>query len=230
MPEQNNNIYNPITLLIFLVFFMTVSVPSVRAEDESEKDSNYIHPNYQKLMPKVIAVLPMDNLSLEPEIETFLYEEVHNRLIAKGYIRISRDKVLEKMGKLGIQTPGQISGISPRTLGKELGCDAILRGGIEQSAALHGGVYDAVVVSCSLYLIHCPSGEVLWSCEQWRTAHRQWQLDPFNALINIVAHEKSSRKDRVAWLVQEMLKTFPAGPVRVVNEDLLNQAVEIKSK
>ena len=227
MSEHNKNIYSLINILICLVFFMTMPV---LAEDESQKNSYYIHPDYQKLMPKVIAVLPMDNLSLEPEIETFLYQEVYNRLIAKGYIRISTDKVLEKMGKLGIQTPGQISGISPQTLGKELGCDAILRGGIEQSAALHGGVYDAVVVSCSLYLIRCQTGEVLWSCEQWRTAHRQWQLDPFNALINIIAHEKSSRKDRVAWLVQEMLKTFPDGPVRVVNEDLLNQAVEIKSE
>ncbi len=230
MSEHNNNIDILINILICLVFFIIMPVSLVLAEDESQKNSYYTHPDYQKFMPKVIGILPMDNLSLEPEIETFLYHEVYNRLIAKGYIRVSTDKILENMGKLGIQTPGQISGISPQTLGKELGCDAILRGGIEQSAAVHGGVYDAVVVSCSLYLIHCPTGEVLWSCEQWRTAHRQWQLDPFNALINIIAHEKSSRKDRVAWLVHEMLKTFPDGPIRVVNEDLLNQAVEIKSK
>jgi len=223
---------------IYIVFFIMASVSFAAAEDTPQKntpaegkpqDSYFIHPDYQKLMPKTIAVLPMDNLSLEPEVETFLYNEVYERLKAKGYVRISVESVLETMGKLGVQSPGQISAFSPQKLGTDLNCDAILRGGIEQSASQHGGVYDAIVVSCSLYLISCSNGELLWSCEQWRAAHRQWQLDPFNALINVIAHEKGSRKDRTAWLVQEMLKTVPAGPVAVVNDNLLEQAVEVTS-
>jgi hypothetical protein len=88
-------------------------------------------------------------------------------------------------------------------------------------------VYDAIVVSCSLRLIDCKTGAVLWRSEQWRTAHRQWQIDPFNALINLAAHASASRKDRIAWLVQEMLKTIPAGKVHIELDNLLKQATEI---
>lgn len=216
--------------LFLLIFSLITTVSHASAEENIPDSSSKIHPEYDRLMPKVIAVLPMDNLSLEPEVENFLYDEVYSRLKAKGYIRISVDSVREKMGSLGIQTPGQIAGISPQRLGRELNCDAVLIGQIDQSAVIHAGVYDAIAVSCSLGLMNCADGELLWHCQQWRAAHRQWSLDPLNAFINTFGHEKSSRKDRVAWLVQEMLKTLPDGPVRVVNDDLLNQAVEIQTE
>ena len=171
----------------------------------------------------------MDNFSLEPDVEKVLYAEVYDRLKAKGYVRISVERVGTVMKKLGIQTPGQLAGISLTRLGKQLKCDAVLMGQIEQSGAIHTGVYDAVVVSCSLRLMHCLSGKVLWQTEQWRTAHRQWQIDPINLFINIAAHEKASREKRVAWLVHEMLKTLPQGPINVKIGDLLNQAQEIRA-
>lgn len=216
----------------FLLIFLSLLIPiPFSCATEEPPDSSYkVHPDYKKFAPEVIAVLPMDNLSLEPDVENFLYDEVYGRLKSKGYRRISVDSVREKMGSLGIQTPGQIAGISPQKLGKELNCDAVLIGQIDQSGTVHGGVYDAIVVSCSLGLMNCKDGTLLWHCEQWRTAHRQWSLDPFNALINTFGHEKSSRRNRIAWLVQEMLKTLPSGPVRIVNDDLLNQAIEIQAK
>lgn len=212
-------------LLSMLIIFLPLSFAI--AADDPQKD--FIHPMYEKHKPKVIAVLPMDNLSLEADSEVFLYDEVYNNILSKGYVRISTATVMEKMRKFGIQTPGQLAAISPQTLGKELNCDAILIGQIEQSASIHAGAYDAVVVSCSLALRDCATGEVLWHCGQWRAAHRQWQLDPINALINLAYHEKTSRKDRVAWLVREMLKTLPIGPVNVVNDNFLNKATEIKA-
>ncbi|MEE4357625.1 MAG: GNA1162 family protein [Desulfococcaceae bacterium] len=214
----------------FLLIFFLPAVYHTGAGENIPDSFHKIHPEYTRLMPKVVAVLPMDNLSLEPDVENFLYDEVYNRLLSKGYIRISVESVREKMGRLGIQTPGQIAGISPQKLGKELNCDAVLIGQVDQSGTIHSGVYDAIAVSCSLGLMNCADGELLWHCQQWRAAHRQWSLDPLNAIINTFGHENASRKDRVAWLVQEMMKTLPEGPVRVVNDDLLNQAVEIQTE
>ena len=105
----------------------------------------------------------------------------------------------------------------------------MLLGQVDQSAAIHQVTFDAVVVSCSLKLIDCKSGELLWRGEQWRTAHRQWQVDPFNAIINVMAHSSSSRADRTAWLVQEIMKTLPAGKVTVETDNLLQKAEEIKT-
>ena len=201
--------------------------PPTSGNEKSFNEIWHIHPDFTALGARTVAVMPMDNLSLEPNIEEVLYREVYERLQAKGYMKISTEHVRSVMKKLGITTPGQLAGISLKRLGEELKSDAILVGQIEQSGTVHAGVYDAVVVSCSLKLIRCVDGSVLWQTEQWRTAHRQWNLDPFNMLINIVSHENASREKRVGWLVQEMLNTLPQGPIFIEKDNLFQKAQEI---
>ena len=203
------------------------NTPPVSGNEKSFKENWTVHPDFAAQGVKTIAVVPMDNLSLDANIEEVLYSEVYERLQAKGYMKISTAHLKSVMKKLGITTPGQLAGISLKRLGEELKSDAILVGQIEQSGTIHAGIYDAVVVSCSLKLIYCANGLVLWQTEQWRTAHRQWILDPLNMLINIVSHESASREKRVGWLVQEMLNTLPQGPIIVVIDNVLQQAQEI---
>lgn len=191
------------------------------------RESWWLADDFAEYAPVRIAVLPMENLTLEPGVEDALYEEVYARLSAKGYIKIEVAEVTSVMDQLGIQTAGQIVGISPARLGEILHCDAVIKGRVDQSGAIHMGVYDALVVSISLQLVHCRSGKNLWSTEQWRTAHRQLHADPFNLLLSFAAHETASREQRVAWLVQEMLKTLPNGPVQIVDDNLLNEAESI---
>jgi hypothetical protein len=212
---------------IFTVSFLFLLAGPCLGQDPSEKEAWMVHPQFQQLMPDTIAVLPMDNFSLEPDVEKALYNEVYTRLISRGYSRIKVEKVQQVMADMGIQTPGQLQGISLERLAQELGCEAVLRGRVDQSAAVHSVTFDAVVVSCSLWLQDCDSGQTLWQTEQWRTAHRQWQIDPVNMLLNFFGHENESRENRVAYLVHEMLKTLPNGPVQIEFGDLLNQATEI---
>lgn len=217
---------------VFLFLSGTVLMEARPALAESKQDQEYweVHSDYATYCPDVIAVLPMDNFSLEPDMETFLYDSVYEQLQTKGYRRISVEKVKKVMDDLGIQTSGQLQGISLKRLSEVLNTDAVFMGQVDQSASIHEGVYDAIVVSCSLRLIDCNTGNVLWRSEQWRTAHRQWQLDPFNALLNLAAHAGANRSARIAWLVQEMLKTLPAGKVAIELDNLLDQAVEIQIK
>ncbi len=227
MPKSFQDI-NWITLFIAATTLLMIVNTKVFSSDLSEKESWSTHPEFGDYCSGVIAVLPMDNFSLEPDVERFLYTEVYRSLKAKGYMTISAQKVDRVMNSLGIQTPGQISGIATSRLGQLLNCDAILSGRIEQSASIHQGVYDAVVVSCSLNLRDCKTGTTLWQTQQWRAAHRQWQVDPINIFINFLGHKNASRKERVAWLVHEMLKTLPIGPVKLETGDLLQQAMEVR--
>lgn len=210
---------------VILVFFSAAGW--LVAAEKQDQELWELHPDYSKYCPDVIAVLPMDNLSLEPDMETHLYNSVYTQLQTKGYRRVSVDKVRQVMQDMGIQTSGQLQGISMEKLAATLNTDAVLMGQVDQSASIHKGVYDAIVVSCSLRLIDCRTKTVLWHSEQWRTAHRQWQADPFNALLNLAAHGSSSKPDRIAWLVQEMLKTLPAGKIAIETDNLLKQATEI---
>jgi hypothetical protein len=195
---------------------------------EPDNEEWQVHKDFQHMRPVRIAVLPMDNLSLEPGVEEALYTAVYDRLAAKGYTKISADHVADVMKKLGVTVPGLLAGISVKRLGEELQADGLLFGQIEQSARINQVVYDAIVVSCSLKLVHVESGNTLWYAQQWRTAKRQWQLDPVNALLNTVMHSNASRGDRVNYLVQEMLKTLPEGPVERGGDNLLDKAQLVK--
>ena len=207
--------------LLFLTAF------AARAVDP-EKEEWQVHKDFQEMRPTRIAVLPMDNLSLEPGVEEALYKAVYDRLAAKGYTKISADHVSEVMKKLGVTIPGLLAGISVKRLGEELQADGLLFGQIEQSARINQVVYDAIVVSCSLRLVQVESGTTVWYAQQWRAAKRQWQLDPVNALLNTVMNASASREARVEYLVQEMLKTLPEGPIERGTDNLLDKAQLVK--
>jgi len=220
-----NSLFSLKTVLLILLLFLfpTTAFP----EEPSEREAWEVAPDFASFGVKNVAVLPMDNLSLEPEGEKILYDAVYTRLKNKGYSKIDKEHVSQVMLKLGVKTPGQLAGISLKRLGKMLNADAVLFGQVDQSAAVHTGIYDAVVVSCTLRLVHCESGKTLWRAEQWRTAHRQWQLDPLNMLINFAGHETASREKRLQWLASEMLKTLPDGPIIMDSENLFEKAVEV---
>lgn len=209
------------TVLILCIFLYP------QTQKNLDKEDWFVNPEFHKYTPKVIAVVPMVNMSLEPGVGDFLQNEVYKRLQAKGYQKIASETVDMVMKKNGIQIAEQLSGISYARLGQELNCDCVLQGQVNNDGTQHQVIYDAVVVSCSLQLVHCETGEVLWRCEQFRTAHRQWQGDPFNLFINLVSHEKTDRTERMAWLIQEMFRTLPQGPIQIVYDDLLSQATEI---
>ena len=230
LPRPGHIVNRVLTLLCCTAFLSLCVAGSAFAAEKQDEEYWEVHPDYAKYTPNVIAVLPMDNLTLEPELETFLYNSVYEQLQTKGYRRISVEKVRKIMDDLGVQTSGQLQGFSMKRLSEVLNTEAVFMGQVDQSASIHEGVYDAIVVSCSLRLIDCKTGTVLWKSEQWRTAHRQWQLDPFNALLNLAAHAGADRSARIAWLVQEMLKTLPEGKVEIEFDNLLDQAVEIKIK
>lgn len=208
---------------LFCVALLLCAAGLARAADP-EKEDWQVHKDFERMRPMTIAVLPMDNLSLEPGVEEALYNAVYERLASKGYAKVSADHVGAVMKKLGVTIPGLLAGFSARRLGEELNADGLLFGQIEQSARINQVAYDAIVVSCSLRLVQVESGTTIWYAQQWRTAKRQWQLDPVNALINSVLNSTASRGDRVAYLVQEMLKTLPAGPVEASADNLLEKA------
>lgn len=212
------------------LFLLMIPLSADGESDRSQKEEWMAHPRFAAFKTRTIAVLPMDNLSLEPDVEIALYQEVYNQLTAKGYSKIDVVHVNQVMKKMGIQIAGQLEAISLKRLGKALHCDAVLKGRVDQSGAIHKGLYDAVTVSCSLWLQDCNSGETLWRTEQWRAAHRQWQVDPVNMLLNFFAHEEASREKRVAYLAYEMLKTLPQGPIQIEFGDLLNQATAIEAQ
>jgi hypothetical protein len=211
--------------LYFFLFFKLLS--SVYCTADSN-DVFFISEHFTESIPKVIAVLPMDNMAYDKTEQDVLRQAVYERLQFMGYQKVEAEKVDEVMDEFGIQTPKMIEGIDFGKLSERLNCDAFIMGQIEQSAHIASPAFSANVVTCSLWMIDCKSKRVIWSQEK-RASHRQLIADPINLFINLHKHATSDRKVKIKWLVQEMMKTLLKGPVVVVPSDLLNKAKPVKA-
>lgn len=183
----------------------------------------------QKVSSYTVAILPMENLSVDPEVAYHFRQRIAERLRAKGYTIVNNEIINKKLYDLGVAHAGQLGLLPFAELRKITSADGFLSGVVEQSATQHAGVYNAYVYMCSVKLQN-RAGEVIWASLQNRVAKRRFAIDPINALLDIALTEGGGGDSREAVyaLADQMLSSLPKGPVQVViGDSLLDMAVEI---
>ncbi len=179
-----------------------------------------------------IAVLPMENLTVEGDIAHHFRVRLAERLKAKGYSLIDAQLLDNSLYKLGVAHAGQLKLLPFAELQQMTSADGFLSGVVEQGAVQHGGVINTYVFTCSLKL-QDRQGNVLWSALQNRVAKRRFAIDPINMFLDIALTESGGDMQQAVYaLADKMLAQLPEGPARVLSgkDALLDMAVEIKAK
>lgn len=233
--------------LLFMLFFIILmgcfcrAPVSVQAQDEARVEEatplvEEIDPLFLQTLKTAsefkVAVLPMENLTVEGDIAFHFRTRLAERLRQKGYSLIDAKLLDETLYTLGVGHAGQLKLLPFEELQKLTAADGFLSGVVEQGAVQHGGVYNSYVFACSLKL-QDRQGNVLWSALQNRVAKRRLALDPINAMIDIALTEAGGDiQEAVYALADKMLAQLPDGPVRVSSgqDPLLNLAVETRAK
>ncbi len=179
----------------------------------------------------LIAVLPMENLSVDSTVAYHFRQRIIERLHAKGYTTVDQKLLDESLHAAGISHAGQLRLLTFEKLAGITHANGFLSGVVEQAATQHAAVYNAFVYTCSMKL-QDRKGEVLWSSLQNRVAKRRFAIDPINALLDIALVEGKSDMQQASYaLANQMLATLPVGPVKiVVGDSLLDMATEISVK
>jgi hypothetical protein len=126
-----------------------------------------LHPDYIQLAPRTIAVLPMDNMSVDLDATPLVRPIVHERLAYKGYKVISLDKVDDILKNQGVLISHDVYGFNPARLGELLGADAVLYGTITEFSTKYAVLYASVTVGLKLEMVDCRTGELLWQSEHY---------------------------------------------------------------
>ena len=179
-----------------------------------------------------VAVLPMENLTVEGDIAFHFRNRLTERLKAKGYTVVDNKIVDDKLYQLGVSHAGQLRLLSFQQLQEMTAADAFLSGVVEQGAVQHAGVYNSYVFSCSLKLQDRDS-KVIWSSLQNRVAKRRFAIDPINIFLDIALTEGGGdMQEAVYALADQMLANLPDGLVHSVKQEdsLLDMAVETKAR
>lgn len=215
--------------LIFTLSLLTVQSAVLGGEEDN---GNYVDPVFlQKLKVSssyTVAILPMENMTVDPDIAYHFRSRITQRLTAKGFTVVNNDRLNQHLYDLGITHAGQLALVSFEELGEISAADGFLSGVVEQAARQHAGVYNGYVYMCSVKL-QDREGKVIWSSLQNRVAKRRFAIDPINALLDIALVEGGGDSQEAVYaLADQMLSSLPQGPIVVITGDsLLNKAIEV---
>ena len=176
-----------------------------------------------------IAVLPVQNHTVDPDAAHYLRMELAARAEAKGFTLMSLEVVDESLNRLGISHAGQLQLLPFDQLRSVLRADGVLSAVIEQAAVQHAGVFNSYVFTASVKLQNARDGEVVWAVLTERVARRRFALDPLNAAVDVLLVRRGAdTQAAMAFLAEQVLITLPDGPRAVTFGDpLLDRAIEI---
>ena len=223
--------YNKNILICFFILF-TFSLSIYANEPKEEMRKVYVDEVFKKNIKQSgmfkIAVLPIQNMSMYPNIAYYFRQHVNGLLAMKGYSVISHDILDKALQEVGIQKADHIRLLSFDKLSDMTSADAIMSGIIETANVQDAVVYSGYAFTASLKL-QLRNGDVIWYNLSDRVAKRNLAIDPFNIIFNMLGNRESDKHIKaIKAVAQNLIKKMPQGPSEVVIDDLLGQAIELK--
>jgi len=200
-----------------------------QANNEQVYISKTLAKQLQQLPQYTVAVMPMENVSVEADVAYHFRQRVITLLVAKGYTVVDSTWIDNALYKLGLSHAGQLRLLSMEKLSATVKADAYLFGIVEEARTQNAAVYNAYVYKSSLKM-DSAKGENLWFSLEQRVSKRRFAIDPINALLDIfLVDEGGDAKQAVGALADRLMAPLPKGPTTIViGDDLLNMATEIE--
>ncbi len=153
--------------VIVASFLLVCLALSVAGCPKSGSDTTIaVHPDYQRLKPQSIAVLPFDNMSTDLDATPLVRPIVAKRLRYKGYRVPGLKGVDETLQEAGVLIAHDVYSFTPEELGEILSVDAVMFGTVTDFSTKYAVLAASVTVALRLELVDCETGEILWQNEQ----------------------------------------------------------------
>ncbi|MBI4052075.1 MAG: DUF799 family lipoprotein [Elusimicrobia bacterium] len=124
--------------------------------------SIYVSPRFHERVPQRVAMLPLENESVDLTGPEMLRKMVAEKLKAWGYAILSLEETDAKLREMGITDGGQLRALSPKEMAQHLNVDGLCFGSVEQFSFQNIGFYLKRAVKLRLKLVDPSSGENLW--------------------------------------------------------------------
>jgi hypothetical protein len=174
----------------------------------SSKSTNVLKPEYEQNWVKVIAILPVENKTMDNKAPQLLRSKLLDQLYFKGYSKIPLAVIDQKLESLYISDKkGNIGIIAPQVLKDLVGADAVMYCTLLESSNSIGFFYAPVTISLYCELRRAESGEVLWK-DKYKSTNRNFDFTQKNLEM------KSSEiyESVIEEVVNKIIETLPDGP------------------
>ena len=187
---------------VTLIFISSGCVPGI---------PHTLVPDYQSKTPTSVAVVPVQNETVDMDAPQLFRPKLFNIIPYKGYLSPPIAEIDSKLAEKDIRDAGQLNSMTPQEIGKLLNVDAVLYSTVTEWSTTYLVVYTSVKVGAKFQLIDTKTGEQLWESEH-TVAERKFGLDR-DELIKNVAFAALKKYDPYAQtVINTAFSTLPNGP------------------
>jgi hypothetical protein len=186
--------FRPLLLLLVLIFIAGCAA----------KIPHAVLPDFGKKGTRLIAVMPVKNISSDPKSAEMLRAKLVEELYYKGYPRIPLRVIDEKLA--GVSAGSEVE-VSPQVVGEILKVDAALYPTLNESRMGSGIIYASTVVEAGFELRSTKTGEILL-----RVRHREVYRNYGFSRKDLELKSSQVYEQAIQDVVNRVLETLLDGP------------------
>jgi len=190
--------YYPL-ILIMLTFLMSGC---------AKKIPHFLAPEYEKRGIRLVAVLPVSNMSKNVEASSLFRDKVLEAIYFKGYPKIPLNVIDEKLSKMykDYQQPS-VESVSPRSVGELLGVDAVLYVTLKECNTSFLLLSAKTSVSATFDLRSARTNDSLWST-QYSVTERNFEITKERLRMKSCQVFEPAMQE----ILNQAMQTIPEGP------------------
>jgi hypothetical protein len=174
----------------------------------SAKTQYTLKPNYDQNPAKIIAVLPIENKTLDGETSQLLRSKLFEELYFKGYPKLPLDIIDKKLASLYANGAKESAAtIAPQALKDLVGADAGLYCTLMECNKSEKLFYVPITIAIRCELRSTQTGEVLWNAQGEYTSRN---FDFTHSGLERKSHEVLETV--IDEVINKVIKTLPDGP------------------
>ncbi|KQC09082.1 MAG: hypothetical protein APR62_03395 [Smithella sp. SDB] len=168
-----------------------------------------LRPNYDQNSAKIIALLPVENITFDSKTSKLLRFKLFEELYFKGYSKLPLNVIDKKLESLYIDKKSKNNKdiIDPQTLRDLVGADAGMYCTLIDEEKSKTVFYAPVTIAIRCELRSSETGEVLWNAESKSTS-RNFDLTK----KGLERKSTETYETVIEEVVNKVMKTLPDGP------------------
>lgn len=195
---------------IFKIYLYIIIIGSLTISGCSTNSPYGLKPDYDQNSAKIIALLPVENKTLDDKTSQLFRSRLFEELYFKGYSKLPLDVIDKKLEYLYLEKKSKKSAaiiIDPQLLKDLVGADAGMYCTLNEENESKKIFYSSRTIAVRCELRSTQTGEVLWNAEGKSTS-RNFDL----------THKGLERKSIETYetvieeVVNKVIKTLPDGP------------------
>ena len=188
---------------LYLLIVMSLMISGCSA-----KTQYTLKPNYDQNPAKIIAVLPIENKTLDGETSQLLRSKLFEELYFKGYPKLPLDIIDKKLASLYANGAKESAAtIAPQALKDLVGADAGLYCTLMEGNKSEKLFYVPITIAIRCELRSTQTGEVLWNAQGESTSRN---FDFTHNGLERKSHEVLETV--IDEVINKVMKTLPDGP------------------